>query len=289
MASVRLCVIGLGLFGAAVTAASAAPVGLAEKARPGTVTRVEVSLTARGEVKPGTPRSLGTPAPRAKGESSGEPKDLAYPLKSEVKLDYIERVLKVDERERPTRVARRARRAATAVNVGPRPTVTSIRGAVALLAASRVAGELVIHSPLGPLTRPELDILETPGDPLTLPDFLPDRPVEKGDRWKLSDAAVKTLSSYDTILSSTVDGRVELVDADHVIVRLHGEIRGTRAGGEGTIACEGSLTFDRKNQRVEKLNIERAEVRRAGLVEEGLDVRSTLNVVRKTDQAPPEL
>ena len=40
-------------------------------------------------------------------------------------------------------------------------------------------------SPAGPLTRPELELVQGPGDPLDLADFLPARKSAKGRSWKL--------------------------------------------------------------------------------------------------------
>jgi hypothetical protein len=55
------------------------------------------------------------------------------------------------------------------------------------------------------------------------------------------------------------------------------------------MACDGSFTFDRKAGRVSRLMLDRAEARRPGPVEGGLDVKSTLTVTREGAETPPEL
>ena len=44
------------------------------------------------------------------------------------------------------------------------------------------------------------------------------------------------------------------------------------------MACDGSFTFDRKANRVDRLTLRRAETRRPGPIEAGLDVKSVLTV-----------
>ena len=60
-------------------------------------------------------------------------------------------------------------------------------------------------------------------------------------------------------------------------------------GGEGTIACDGSFTFDRKAGRVDRLTLDRSESRKAGPVENELDVKSTLTIIRQAAETPPAL
>ena len=42
----------------------------------------------------------------------------------------------------------------------------------------------VVVSPAGPMTRSELELVQGLGDPLTWPDLLPTKAVEKGQSWK---------------------------------------------------------------------------------------------------------
>src|SRR5262249_42972158 len=64
---------------------------------------------------------------------------------------------------------------------------------------------------------------------------------------------------------------------------------GAQLGGEGTIAIDGTFTFDRKGRRIVRLAVDRAETRKAGQVDPALDVKSTLTMERQPAEAPPEL
>ena len=84
-------------------------------------------------------------------------------------------------------------------------------------------------------------------------------------RWRISESAMKALTAYDTIASGGVEATLEALDATSARVSLHGEVRGSvLVGGEGTLACNGTYTFDRKSMLIDRLTLERAETRRPG-------------------------
>ena len=283
MDGVKCCAIGLATVLAGLVipdgVRAAGPVELREVIRADATTRVTIGLKAQGKYIP-------APPPGVSKEQA--PKPLA--LKVESELAFVERVLAVDERARAGRAARRVVRATSAVNGEVRPSSAAVRPGVALLVAEvRSGGEVVVYSPLGPLTRSELEVLQGPGDPLAFGGLLPTRPVEAGGRWAVGDAAVKSLTASDTVASSTLEATLESADAGSARVRLRGEVRGSVLGGEGTMACDGSYTFDRKAGRIDRLTLDRAEARRPGPVEGGLDIKSTLTVSRTATALPAEL
>jgi hypothetical protein len=258
-----------------VAARAAGPVRLREAARPGETTRATVTLKAEG---------LYRPAAAPGGGQNEAPKPLK--LRVETRLEFVERVLKVDGQAWPERTARRVVRAGSAINGEVRPSSAALRPEVALLVAEPRPGGVVVFSPGGPLTRAELELVQGPGDPLALDGLLPVRPVEPGDAWKVSDATARALSSYDTLASNNLEARLESADEARAVVRLRGDVRGSVLGGEGAVACAGSYTFDRKVGRIARLVLERAEGRSPGPVEAGLDVKSTLTVDRRGDEDP---
>ncbi len=181
--------------------------------------------------------------------------------------------------------------AAAAINGEVRPTASVLRPGLSLLVAQRDAAgaAVVVVSPAGPMTRAELELVQGPGDPLTLADFLPREPVVTGSSWKLSEAAVLSLSGYDALKSSTMEATLEHLDRVTARVRLKGEVQGSALGGAGTMTCAGLLNFDRAAGLVDRLEVNRVESRQPGPVEAGLDVKSTLTVVRRPARNVPVL
>jgi hypothetical protein len=274
MAVLECCAIGLAMLGLGPEAS----VSLRESARVGETTRDLVALKAEGLYRPAPPP----------GESKEKPpKPLA--LRVETRLDFEERVLAVDPEGPARRVVRRVVQAASAINGEVRPMAAALRPEVALLVADRRTGDMVVFSPRGPLTRSELELVQAAGDPLALAALLPPRPVQVGDRWTVGNDAARGLSSYDALAVNKLEATLEALDESSARIDLSGEVRGAVLGGEGTIAYNGSLTFDRKAGRIARLTLNRAESRKPGAVEAGLDIKSTLTVERRGAEMPTEL
>jgi len=248
------------------------PTSLVETARPGDLARVTVELKADGTFRPAT-----TPG-------AAEAKPMA--LKVATRLEFVDRVIAVGAGSVPTRSVRNVTRAGATINGEVRASTSELRPEMAALVATR-RGDLAIDvvSLGGPLTRSELELVGGPGDPLALPALLPDKAVKVGEHWTVGDLAAKNLSGYDAIAANALEATLEAVEGNLVRVRLLGSIRGAALGGEGTMACDGSFVFDRKIKRVQRLDLRRAETRRPGPVESGLDVKSVLTVGRAATTA----
>lgn len=279
MAILRLCAITLAVLSAGSgTVQGADPVMLRESTPPGTTTQVVVKLKAAG---------LYQPAPAPGSGKAETPKSLN--LRVETRLAFTERVLKVSSSGRASQTVRWVSQAASAINGEIRPMGAVIRPEVRLLTAEPREGAVFVSSPQGPLTRPELELVQGPGDPLALSALLPARQLAVGDHWTIGEEAARSLSSYDALAANTLQATLESVDDTTAKFRLEGQIRGAALGAEGTIIAEGSFTFDRKAGRIASLTLERKEIRKPGAVEAGLDIKSTLVVERRAAETPAEL
>jgi hypothetical protein len=236
---------------------------------PPAAAHVVIEMTAKGVLKPAAP----------KGEAEPKP----VPMKVESRFDFIDRPLSAG------RVARRVNQAAVAINSAARPIASSIRPEVATLIVERRGPSVFSFSPGGPLMRSELDVIQGPADPLTLPGLLPEGPVAVGQTWEIGEDAAKALSDYEALASHTLRGKLEAADAATATVRIAGEVRGAARGGEGTVKLDGALTFDRKAGFITGLKLNRTEVRKPGQVEAGLDFTGMITVERTPAEVPPEL
>jgi len=277
MAWIRCCAAWV-VFAGAAHAADTKPVVLREIVQPNSATRVQVGFKGEGLFLQAAP-------PGATKEQV--PKPLA--LKVEVRLEYLDRVIKVAESGRPARSARRIVRAGSAINGEVRTFATAIRPTVAIVIAESRPEGVTLFSPGGPFSQSELELLEVPADPLVLGDLLSSNPVAPGDRWTVGNGAVRALSSYDTIGTNGLEATLESLDDANAVVKLSGEVKGSRLGGEGTIKFLGSFTFERSAGRIAKLDLTRNETRRPGMIEEGLDVKSSLTLTRTAADVPIEL
>ncbi len=281
----------------------ATKVALRETLQAGNTTRTQIELKAQGLFRPGLP-------PGGASADARMPKPLS--LEVQTRLVFHERLVRsvqVDPARSTAKDATRAQQraetpgeprltavrhviqAASAINGEVRPAAAGIRPEVTLLLAERrdLDGPVVVVSTGGPLTRAELELVQGLGDPLALVDLLPAQPVSQGESWRVGDAAAQTVSGYDVVTSNDLNAQLESADATQARVRLKGEIKGSALGGTGTITANGFLSFDRRLARIDRLELNRSEVRQPGPIEAGLDVKSTLVVTRQSAVAPATL
>ena len=260
-------------------------VSLVPAERVGDSSKVSIELKAEGKYLPGLPASE-----TEKGIAAPATPVKALALKVELQLEFSDKVLETAKTGQATRSARRVQRAGTAINGDLRPTSATVRPEVSLLLADlRADRGLVVFSPGGPLTRSELELLQGPGDPLTLASLLPGRAVKVGDEWNLGNDLAKAVSGYDALATNALVAKLESADSGTAKVSIRGDVRGAVLGGEGAMKIAGSFTFDRQAGRIDSLDLSRDEKRKPGRIEAGLDVQSTLKMIRKAAQAPPEL
>ena len=277
MARTGLCAAGLAIVAWTGPVAADRPgaITLKEMRPAGQTIRVLCEIEAEGIYRPAKP---------AEGSQTK-----TYPMKVAGRLDFDERVDKVDGNGRPVRAYRRVHQAANAINNAVRKFGSQIRPEVALLVAERRQEGVVVSSVGGPLTRSELDLVQSTADSLSLPALLPAGAVKEGDRWKVSDEAALALSDYEVLATNLLEAKLEEVSDRAARITLGGEIRGATRGGEGVISCKGTILFDRATARIERLTLERVERREPGPVEHGLDVKSKLTNERTVIEAPAEL
>jgi hypothetical protein len=274
-------------------------VSLREALGPGVCTQAQVELKAEGLFRPALPHGVTSEAKM--------PRPLAIDVKT--RLVFLERLLEIgyDARgsgnqanEKPAATGKSRSRAksvrfviqaASAINGEVRPTAGALRPELGLMVAEKGGGsdQVVVVSPGGPLTRAELELVEGLGDPLVLPDLLPPKPIEKRAKWTLPVSTVQSLTGYDTIKSGKLEATLEGCDDRSARMAIKGEVQGSVLGGGGSIDMEGFATFDREAGLIDRLELNRTEKRDAGPVEAGLEVKSTLTVVRRIAKIPPEL
>jgi len=256
---------------------------LKESSATDRATGVRIELKADGLFRPGLP-------PEAMKDEARMPKPLEIDIQT--RLIFRERLLPPPRAgERPSKAVRLVSQAASAINGEIRPTAQELRKDLSLLIADRddADGSVTVVSPSGSLTRAELELVQGLGDPLSLVDLLPEGPVAEGAKWPIRKSAVAAMSGYDAIKSSKLEGVVESIKADSVRIKISGEVQGMVLGGTGTLTCEGFATFDPKTGLIDRLELSRKENRQPGPIEAGLELKSTLTVLRRPVAMPDEL
>lgn len=266
----RIAACALAVVVVAGVAGARADEGVILREREGGTTRVLIEMRAEGEYRPEAPAGTAKAAAAAVKPQ---------PMKIEARLDFAERVLLRNPDRSARRSARRVIEAVTAIG-DAQGRLLKLRPEMKILIADRRDMGTVVFCPGGPLTRWELEMVQVPGDPMVLAGLLPTKEVKVGDRWPVSAEAARNLSDYDAIVTNGLEGKLESLDEAEAKIRIGGEVRGSARGGEGTIGFTGRLKFDRKAERIAKVELDRQETRKQGLVEWGLAAKSKLTVER---------
>ena len=88
----------------------------------------------------------------------------------------------------------------------------------------------VLFSPLGPLSRDDLDLVDIQGNSLAVMGVLPNRSIQVGDRWTLDRVPLAVLLGLDVITQSDVQGTLEKLDGQTAIRTIEGGGRGCGRG-----------------------------------------------------------
>ena len=139
----------------------------------------------------------------------------------------------------------------------------------------------------GFLTREELDLLETPFDPLLLDRLLPDTAPAIGGSWTVPADAVAGLLAIDTVEAGTLDATLVEVSDGRAEVKFSGIIDGAADGVpthvvvEGTYAAPAAAAGElRLDAGITHLAAKIQERREASHVAPGFDVEARLTVAR---------
>ena len=144
------------------------------------------------------------------------------------------------------------------------------------------------HLEGGFLSREELDLLETPFDPLLLDRLLPGRSVAVAESWPVAADAAAGLLAIDTIESGGLEATLETVENGQATVKVTGIVDGAADGVPTHVTVEGTVTVTASGDSAAVMlegPVMRAEValrerREASHVSPGFDVEARLTAVR---------
>lgn len=139
----------------------------------------------------------------------------------------------------------------------------------------------------GFLTREELDLLETPFDPLLLDRLLPDAAPMSGGSWTVPADAVAGLLAIDTVEAGTLDATLVEVSDGRAEVKFSGILDGAADGVPTHVVVEGTYAVPaaaaggmRLDAGITNLAVQIQERREASHVAPGFDIEARLTVAR---------
>jgi len=189
----------------------------------GDVTRIETQIEASGELKVSDNGKL-------------------RPLKMSVngKAVYDEQLLTIEAGERLERTALRYYETAEAqIGIEKGISKPKLREDRRMISANISSNDGALFSPLGSLTREELELIDIPGNSLLVDDLLPEKPVALGDKWQHSDQLLARLMGLDAVSQSDVYSELKGLDDAAAKIEFAGTIQGALAGVASDLEIKG--------------------------------------------------
>ena len=211
------------------------------------------------------------------------------PLEGTGKLDYDEKLLQATADPWLRRSVRYYRQAEAHIKVGKGINTPKFDEPNRLICVQVDQQSALIYSPLGPLTREQLELLDVQANSLVLPSVLPDRPVRVGDQWRLDDRKLAPLVGLDVITKSSVRATLAEVDGGTALIELAGQIAGGAGGVSSEIKLRAKCNFDLRRKQITWFAASIAEQRAIGHAEPGLDVTARVRVALAPTADSPQL
>lgn len=258
------------LLGAATPKEAAAPgqdtppqkYALRSARQPGMIDRVTASMEVGGEVKYVEKEKV----QRAK-------------MSVVAKLVYDERTLEVPSASGGSRRSvRHYDQAEAVIKVGEDGVKPTLDDRHRLIGVRIDDPTSTLFCPHEPLSREELDLLDSLGDSLVLDGLLPERPVAQGESWSHTKPLICALLGFDG--ASTCDVRSTLSEINDVsaLIDMHGKVEGAVAGVTARVEMKAKYRFNRKTSRIDWFGLAVREDRDIGHVAQGLDVIARLKM-----------
>lgn len=201
------------------------------------------------------------------------------PLKGQADLTYVERTLTAPKDPADAKVVRRYQTAEANFKLRDSSLNHLLRDERKLIVAEGGDSRAQLFSPLGPLTRDELELIDVPGGGLPLAALLPGRPIKIGGEWKLDDVVVSRLLNLEAINQQSLVFTLDSVKDGVAISSIEGKVAGAVGGISSDIELKGKLNFDLRKRAVTWLALGYKESRAIGHAQPGFDVTTKLRMV----------
>lgn len=145
------------------------------------------------------------------------------------------------------------------------------------------------YSPGRSMSRDSVELLNMPGDPLTLTALLPRQPVEIGEEWSPSDWVLQMLATLEAVSASNMTCRLESVEGRMARVTFNGRIDGQRHGANTEVGIEGHLLYDTEQKIIRSGNMKYTIKASIGTIDPGMDATVDVTMQRALESSPGQL
>jgi hypothetical protein len=256
-----------------VTFSSEKTYSLADEIGTGRQQRVQALVEVRGELKL---------------NADGRKVD-KIPLLVEGRISYDEKVVTSETSTGDCRAARHYHEATAKIKADETTIARTLNAERRLVVAHVTQDDALLFSPLGPLTRDELELIDIQANTLLLPALLPDHSVPQGGEWDLDDRQLARLFGLDVVTDNKVRCTLAQVGDGTAVIELAGTLEGGVAGVSTEIELKAKCTFDLLRRRINWFAVAMKENRDIGHAEPGFEVTARLQIAVTPIESCPQL
>lgn len=159
-----------------------------------------------------------------------------------------------------------------------------------LIVAQRTGESLFCFSPLGPLTRSDLEVVSEHFETLHLTGVLPGKEVAVGESWKVESLTAQSLCLFDGLISHDLTAKLREVTGGQAVIGIEGTARGIEHGAMATLTVSATVRFDTTRKRIVGVEWKQKDVRDQGPATPAAELETTTTLKREPlDQPPGEL
>lgn len=211
------------------------------------------------------------------------------PIKVEANLAYVERTLAAAGQLATLKVVRHYAEADAKVRLRDSELNHRLRDDRRLVVVEATENEATTFSPLGPLTREELELIDVPASSLPLAALLPLRVVKLKQSWQVPDWTVARLLGLELVTQHDVTGTLTEVKDQIAVISLQGKVAGAIGGITSEVEFTGKLNFDLQEKAVTWLALGYKENRAIGHAQPGFEIVGKLRLVAAPIRAAAEV
>jgi hypothetical protein len=217
-------------------------------------------------------------------------KTVSHEVEAVAAFRYRERRLPPGGRDaRALRSVRELSLATAHTRVGDFDSDTEIPTDLRVIVAEGRREGVLNYCPERPMSRDAVDLLNIPGDPLTLTALLPRQAVDIGAEWSPSDWAVQMLATLEAVATSEMTCTLTSVEGRVARVEFHGQVDGQRHGANTEVAVEGHLLYDTEQRIIRSGQLKYTIKSSIGTIDPGMDATVDVTMQRELDTSPGRL
>lgn len=154
-----------------------------------------------------------------------------------------------------------------------------------IVAQGRLEG-IELYSLGGPMTTDEMELLQTPGDTLSLIALLPGKAVKPGETWTPDYWVLPMFVAVEAVVDQKLTCTFVGVTGNMARISFEGELNGAIEGATTKVTISGNLDYDLTSKSIAEVELSQVEKRSIGAISPGLDITARLRLRRRPAQIP---